>query len=403
MNILVVSQYFWPETFRINELVSDLVSDGHSVTVLTGEPNYPSGNFYQDYLDDKESFGVYNGAKVVRAKIFPRKSGWFNLVLNYLSFMFSGTFKVKSALGNEIFDVVFVFQLSPITLAVPGIYYKKIKNVPLVMWVQDLWPESMKAVGAVKNKFILNLVSKFVGWIYSKCDVIFVQSKYFEVEIKKHNSTVPIFYLPNWYDGVFDKSKFFQHDFCPDKLGFFDIVFAGNVGEAQDFPSILKAFSLVSNLNVRLIVLGSGSKFEWVKSEVKRLDLEEKVILLGAFPLNYMPKFFEYADALLVSLKKSEIFSMTLPSKVQSYMASGRPILAMLDGVGAETIIESESGLVCEAGDYESLANNIKLLSQMSLEKLINMGEKGKNFAATNFDKDVIRKELLDRISALLK
>jgi len=397
LKILVVSQYFWPEFLCLNELVADLVKDGHEVVVLTGEPNYPTGIIFDDYKKEPKKFSNYYGAEIIRSKLRPRKNGSFNLILNYFSFLIYSCFTVWNKLSNRKFDIVFVFQSSPVTVAIPALFYKRISGTKVVLWVQDLWPETLSAVGVVKNKYALGLVGTLVSLIYKYCDLILCQSVSFIDNIEKYNKTnTPVEYFPNWADDVFSQSSV---DLIPSyerKEGFFDVLFAGNIGEAQDFPSILNAAELLKNLNIRIIIVGDGRLTNWLKNEIHMRELSHTVILLGRFPIERMPSFFAQADVLLVSLAKKKIFSMTIPSKVQSYLAAGKPIVAMLDGIGAKVLNDAGCGITNASGEFDKLAASIILLSELERHELITMGDAGIKYYQENFNKDLLRSKLVD-------
>jgi len=354
MRVLVVSQYFWPENFRINDLCSEMVKEGYSVTVLTGEPNYPSGQKDGDYLNNKEAYDFYNGSDIVRVPLVARGRGKLKLILNYMSyFLFASSIGLWK-LRNKKFDVVFVCQLSPITIALPAIIYRKIYKVPVVMWVLDLWPDSLKAVGMIKSEKILNIINKLVEFIYNRCDLILGQSQRFVAAISnKCNPSVDVDYFPSWAESLFeDKSS--QNKSSEFDANLLNLLFAGNVGEAQNFPSILTALEILKSKGVlvKFHIVGDGRNYQNLKEEIFSRGLGESVKLWGRYPLEAMPDFYASADVLFVSLKNSPAFSMTIPGKVQSYMMAEKPILASLDGEGAETILQASCGLVSSPDDH---------------------------------------------------
>ena len=397
MRILVVSQYFWPENFRINDLCSEMVSKGHSVTVLTGEPNYPSGIKDKNYLEDKQKYNEFQGCKVVRVPLVARGEGKLRLILNYISYFFFASTVGLWRLRKQKFDVVFVCQLSPVTSAIPAILYRKLYSTPVVMWVLDLWPDSLKAVGIVKSDKVLSIINRLVQFIYNRCDLILGQSKSFVSEIQKNSIRVNVDYFPSWAEDVFD------HKVDPGSVNLsvgstFDILFAGNVGEAQDFPNLLNAMSILKDkdVKIRVHIVGDGRYLESLKEQIFQNDLADYIKLWGRFPLDDMPKFFSSADALFVSLKNSPTFSMTIPGKVQSYMMAGKPILASLSGDGADVILQSSCGLVSAPGDYQSLAENIESMINLDAKELELMGDNGKNYADKYFNRSLLMTNLVD-------
>lgn len=390
MRILIITQYFWPENFRINEVSEELVKLGHEVFILTGYPNYPQGEIYSEFKKDKKKFSYYKGAKIIRVPLLARKKNNLNLIFNYISFLlnsiFFGYFKLK---GKKL-DIIFTCQLSPVTIGITSAFFSKLLNIPQVFWVQDLWPDTLVALKILKKNWQINLFKILVNWIYSRCDLILAQSKNILEEIKNYPSVKDnIYYFPTWAE-----SDLFLSVSPPapeiNSKDIFTILFAGNIGEAQDFPNIIKA---VHNLvikkvvNFRIIIVGDGSKKDWLINEVRRLKIEKYFEFYNSYPLKRMPSFFRHADALLVSLLNKKVFNMTIPGKIQFYLSSGIPIIGMICGEGAEVIKKSKGGLVCDSGDYKTLS---KIISQMiNLDKvtLKKMGKSGKQYSFKEFSK----------------
>ena len=305
MKILIVTQYFYPENFRINDFAQEFQSRGHKVTILTGIPNYPGGNYYEGYGVFNKNREIYEGIEIFRSPLIPRGSGSSGgLALNYISFIFGALFTSLFMMKNE-FDIVFVFEPSPITVGIPAIFIKKIKKIPLCFWVLDLWPESVVSAGNLKSSFIPRILNPIVRYIYKHSDRILVSSNGFIHSIvDKGISKDKIEFFPQWAEPIFKpmKSNKFLLTGIPEKS--FKIMFAGNIGEAQDFPSIIEAArQLRHDQDIQWVVLGGGRREEWVKSKIKEYELENCFHLLGSFPLGKMPEFYAYADAMLFSLK----------------------------------------------------------------------------------------------------
>jgi len=396
MRLLVVSQYFWPENFRINDLVAELVRRGHQVTVITGLPNYPDGKVFQQFRDDPDCFSNYEGAEVVRVPMTPRGQGGLRLMLNYLTFAASASLVGLWKLRGRQFDAIFTYQVSPVTVGLPAALMRAVKRAPMALWVLDLWPETLQAVGVVRHPAVLQAVGKLVSFIYKRCDLILAQSKSFIPQIQKYvgNST-RVLYFPSWAESVFDMPHAVPADEVPLKPGSFSVMFAGNIGDAQDFPAILAAAeSLKSYAHIRWLIVGDGRVARWVANEVKRRDLQECVLMLGRHPVERMPSFFKQANALLVSLKDEPIFSMTIPGKLQSYLAAGIPVVAMLNGEGAEVVKNSQSGLTCAAGDHAGLSAAVLKLSEMTSEEREAMGRNGLTASAREFDRETLMNQL---------
>lgn len=403
MKILVVTQYFWPEGFRVNDLISGLVERGHEVTILTGKPNYPSGRTFSEFRRNPSAYSCYEGCAVIRVPMIARGTRALTLLLNYASFAIAastiGAFKLR---GRE-FDAIFVFEPSPVSVGLPAVLLKWLKNTPLAFWVLDLWPESLEATGAVRSKFLLRQVGKVVKFIYDRCDLILAQSRGFMPAIGRLRQ-VPdkIVYFPSWADKL-DRDP--QQSAAPEiaeEESRFSIVFTGNIGEAQDFPAILDAAEQLKETGkVRWIIVGDGRMAPWVRREVERRQLNETVLLPGRFPIERMPSFYRHADALLVSLKAEPIFALTIPGKLQSYLAEGLPILAMLDGEGADVVSRSGAGLASPAGNGAALAASVLEMMGMPREERRRMGENGLRLSETEFNRDRRIDELVQMLYSI--
>lgn len=394
MKILIVSQYFYPEDFKVNEIAFDFKKKGYDVTVLTAKPNYPKGKFYEGYGFFSKKREIINGVEIIRTPIFPRMSGRpIPLVLNYLSFIFYSYLAVNFRVKDK-FDVVFVQQLSPVTMALPGIWIKKKQKIPLVLWVLDLWPESVTANSNIKKGIIINSVEKLVKYIYNKTDVILISSSSFRQSIleKCTNKRKKIEYFPNWAEDVFTKESNDQVE-LPEIPKGFNIMFAGNIGESQGFESILNAAEMVKGKDINWIIVGDGRKLNWIKDQIKTRKLS-KVHLLGRYPLSLMPHFFKKADVMLVSLKDTPIFGLTVPAKIQAYMASGKMILGMLNGEGRNLINESNSGFAVAAEDATSLAEMSIRMSLFTEEEKRKMSKKALDYYNNNFSKETLFQKL---------
>jgi len=403
MRILVVSQYFWPETFRINEIVEHLAARGHDVTVLTGRPNYPAGELFPEYRARPGDFASYRGARIVRVPHVLRGNSRLGRMLNYITYAVSGTAIGAWRLRGEGFDAILVFQLSPVTSALPALLQRRTKRAPVAMVVLDLWPETLSAVGAVRSALALSLVGRLVSYIYERCDCILVQSQAFVPSVRRRaGEAADVRYFPAWAETAFEGSLEAVQpapELAPYR-GTFNVMFAGNIGEAQDFPAILAAADRIRHrTDIRWLVLGDGGAAEAVRAEIAARGLGERVVLLGRYPLDRMPSFFKEAGALLVTLKAGPAFAMTIPGKVQSYMSAGKPIVAMLDGEGARVIAEAGAGLVAPSGDSAALAEAVLTLAGRDPAERERMGAAGRAYCRRNFD----RADLLGRLEGWLE
>jgi glycosyltransferase involved in cell wall biosynthesis len=401
LRILVVTQYFWPENFRVNDLVGEWVRRGHQVTVLTGLPNYPAGKVFEAYRQSPSDFAHYEGAAVLRVPMMPRGTGAVQLVLNYLSFVLSAVLVGTWRLRGIKPDLIFVFEPSPVTVGLPAVWLGRLKQSPVVFWVLDLWPETLVAVGVVRSDWVLKRVGQMVRFIYNRCTLVLGQSKAFLGSIGQYcDDKTKIRYFPSWAEEVFSTKAELLAPELIDAPGVFTVLFAGNVGEAQDMPAVLDAAErLGANEKIRWVIVGDGRKLDWLRSEVRQRGLTGQVLLLGRFPVERMPSFYAHADALLVSLKRDPVFSMTIPGKVQSYLMAGIPVIGMLDGEGAAVIQEANAGLTCEPGDGAGLAQAVLALLEMAPEDRSRLGLNGQQFAQQAFG----RSQLMDRMEALLE
>lgn len=393
----MVSQYFWPENFRINDLVKEWVQRGHEVTVLTGLPNYPGGEVFPEYLQNPSNFERLGGVQIHRVPMLARATGSLRLALNYISFVLGASLFGPWKLRGYNPDVIFVFEPSPVTVGLPAVLLGRLKHCPVVFWALDLWPETLSAIGVVKHPKALTAVAKLVRFIYNRCTLVLGQSRSFLPSIARHcDDPSKVRYFPSWAEDVFQEPVDEPVREIPPSPGTLSILFAGNVGDAQDFPAILDAAESLKHRNdIRWLIVGDGRRSIWLSEQVQARGLGDRVFLLGRFPVERMPAFYAYADALLVSLKKDPTFSMTIPGKVQSYLAAGRPVIGMLDGEGADVIKRAGAGLVSPAGDGAALAQSIKQFAETSPEERRLMGEHGQAFAKAEFDRNTLVTRLL--------
>ena len=401
MDILIVSQYYWPENFRINDLAESLDEMGHNVTVLTGLPNYPEGKLYEGYRwrITKET---HNKINIVRIPLILRgKATNLRLFLNYASFAVFASIISPFLLRKNI-DAIFIYGGSPLTKAIPALILRKIFNAPVFLWVLDLWPESVFVNNRIKSKILFRAIQRMTRWIYKNCDSILVQSKaMIDSVVKNGGHPDKIVYFPSWAENQFlhPVNDFSDQHFLDSLPKGFYITFAGNIGEGQDIETIVDAAASLKNIkSIHWLIIGHGSKFDWLKKNVEERKLQENVHILGRRPLETMPMYFSYSNVLLASLKKKDIYALTLPGKIQSYMASAKPIIAMIDGESARIIEESQSGLSVPSENTLKLIEAVKTMHEMSQDQLERMGKNGKNYYLANFD----FKQTLNRLNRLL-
>lgn len=395
VRVLILSQYFWPESFRINEVAKTLLEKGIEVEVLTGKPNYPRGVIFPGYRAWGCQREIYQGININRIPLLERGGGGWRLALNYLSFVVSGLIFSPWMLRKKKFDVIFVYAPSPVLQAIPAILLGWLKGCPVVLWVQDLWPESLSATGHVRNRAVLKLVEWVVCFIYRHTDLLLVQSRAFEEPVSAFASGTPVVYYPNSVDESFAVPT---KNTLPDVAGLgrgFSVMFAGNIGAAQAVGVIIEAASLLREYSdIHFVVLGEGSRWEWMQQEAQRRELNN-LHLPGRFPVETMPGFMQKASALLVTLADQEIFKATIPSKVQAYLAAGRPILACLNGEGASLVTEAGAGLAVAAEDGQALADAILHLYRMTPQERESMGKHGRLYYAQHFAHDKLVDQLI--------
>jgi len=397
MHVLIVTQYFWPENFRINDVAIGLKEKGYEVTVLTGQPNYPDGRFFPGYGFWSKTEEGYHGVRVTRVPLIPRgRGGALRLLLNFCSFALSASVFGASRCRGP-YDVILVYEPSPITVGIPAIVLKNLRGAPILFWVQDLWPESLSATGVTESRWILNGVEYLVRLIYRHCDKILVQSEAFRAPIERLGvKREDIVYFPNsaeqFYQPLSLEREAPEHGHLPKG---FRIMFGGNIGKAQSFETILAAAELLKDRqDIQWIILGDGRMFSWVQDEVRKRKLDKTVHLLGRFPAEAMPRYFSLADVLLVTLRKQPIFSLTIPSKVQSYLACGKPIVAALAGEGARVIQEAGAGLTPAPEDATAVADAILAMHQMPEDARRAMGFRGRSYFETHFERTLLLEQL---------
>jgi len=397
MRILIVTQYFWPEQFRINDIVTHLLKNGFEVDVMTGFPSYPSRKLYDNFLNNPQLHNNFNGANVIRIPNFSRgNASPFRLFINYLSFvlsaMFIGSFKIR----KKNYDIIFTFATSPITVALPAVLFSITKNSKHIIWILDIWPDILYELKIIKKNLVYFFLRGIVNFIYKKTDIILVQSTGFKELIGKVVGYKKVFYLPSWSEDLHnDYKNNIPLEFSKGKNKF-NIVFTGNIGEAQNFENIIKAAEITKDdKDLQWIIVGTGRKIKDYRKVVK-----EKSIYNFFFTehksIDQVKLFHNLASVLLISLSEGEALSNTIPGKFQSYLKANKFILGFISGITAELIKESKSGVVVHPSKYRALArtikylkNNPKKIQEVSLKKY------GKKYLEKNFNKKVLLSNLL--------
>jgi glycosyltransferase involved in cell wall biosynthesis len=401
VKVLIVSQYFWPESFRINEVAESLRRAGCEVAILTGQPNYPDGKTFPGFRwwgagrgqDDR-------GNEVFRVPLVPRgRPSALTLCANYASFVMAGSILGPWLLRGRRFDAIFVYGNSPILQAIPGLVIGAWKRAPVVLWVQDLWPQSLEATGYLRKPWMLRMVGRLVAWIYRRCDLLLAQSHAFVGAVGEMAGSTPVEYHPNPGELAFGETARTPAAYTLEAG--FNVVFAGNLGKVQALDTVLAAAQLLRDeAEVRFVLVGSGTYGEWIKGEIARLGLRN-VVLAGRYAQDQMPGILSQASALLVSLARNPIFAQTVPSKIQAYLAAGRPIIASLDGEGALIVEEADCGIACPAEDAARLAQAVTRLRACSRERLQELGDNGRAYYSRNFEPGALAARLVRRFEIL--
>lgn len=387
--ILVICQYYKPEPFRISDICEEMVRRGHEVHVVTGYPNYPEGILYEGYGKGKHIDEVIEGVYVHRCFTVPRETGSVKRLMNYYSYAASSTAYVLSkecvASNGKPFDVVYCNQLSPVMMADAAIAYKKKYKVPVVMYCLDLWPESLIAGGITRDSAIYKFFHHVSKRIYRQMDKILITSRMFSDYLGKEFGIDEdkIEYLPQYAEGIFEQIPPKEED------GIFHFMFAGNIGAVQSVETVIKAAEMLKDEPVKFHIVGGGTDLERIQELGKDL---ENIVFYGRRPLEEMPEFYSKADAMLVTLAADPVLSLTLPGKVQSYMAVGKPIIGAIDGETKIIIEDAECGFCGKADDAVELAENIKKFIES--KDRITMGQNARNYYEENFQEKLFMDKL---------
>lgn len=391
MRVLLITQYFYPENFKSNDIAFELAKRGHEVEVLTGIPNYPEGSFYKGYGVFKKRNEVVNGVHITRVYNIPRgkKSSKLALVFNYLSFAFNASLRALFiAVFKKKYDAIIVHQVSPIFQAIPAIILGKLTKTKVYTWVLDAWPEAFVSGSGIKNCVILSVLNSITRWVYKGSSRILISSKRFIDSVnKKGDFTNKVIYFPNWSEDMVLKGEPCELPKLPDG---FIIMIAGNIGVSQNLNSIVSAAKELQDIpDVKWVFIGDGSRRLWLEEYIKENKLEDTVFCLGRFPYSMMPSFYSCADAMLVSLNEDfEDLRMVVPARLQSYMSAGKPILAMIGIGGREIVEEAECGYAVGGSDYIRLADILRNKVLPNKDIFAHKGMKGRDYFLKFFTKE---------------
>lgn len=390
-HILVVSQYFYPEQFRINDICQELVKLGHKVTVLTGIPNYPKGRFFTGYGLNKKRREVWNGIEIIRIPLISRGHSSIRLILNYYSFVVSGW--LWSHFTKRKFDVVFTFEVSPLTQALIGMWYSNRMGIKHILYVQDLWPENLEVVGGIHNKVVLNHYAKMASRIYDNCSSVLATSPSFVEDIRKRTRNKDkVRYWPQYAEDVYKPSKMKDYELVPND-GRFKIVFTGNIGFAQGLEILPKVARLVDD-DVCFVIVGDGRYKKQLIEETH--GVEDKFLFIDRQPQEKIPSILAACDVAFISFMDNSLFKKTIPAKLQSYMACGMPILAVAEGETKRIVEEAQCGVCCGFGNVENLADCI---DRIKGQDLLRLGTNGEKYCVLHFEKFSLMNELNEVVS----
>ena len=398
MKVHFFSQYFYPENFRINELVNYFVKKKYLINITTANPSYPKKFYYKNFYKNRRKYKLYKKINIKRLYAYPRNGSNLSLILNYLTFFLSLCIEILFLLFKKKSDIYFIFCPSPILIALPVILLSKIKKVKVVLWVLDLWPETLKDLNIIKINFFLNILKKFVKYIYDSSSLILVQSEKFKKDILKiTNSNIHIFY--SWPEEIGNTSRIYNKIIKKKKYTY--LLFAGNIGQAQSFDYLIKCAELLDKQKAKVIwlIVGDGRWKNKFQNLVEELNLSHMFIFTGNLSLKKIKPLFNFADALYLSLQKKNVFKKTIPGKLQTYLISGKPIVAMISGEANKIIKESNSGYVVEGDNYKGLMNKIIKFLTLSKKKKKIFGLNGIKYAKQHFNK----KKILDDLETQIK
>lgn len=398
-HILVVSQYFYPEQFRINAICQEWVKRGFKVTVVTGIPNYPEGKFYDGYGVLKRRREKWQGIDIIRIPLIPRGKSKIGLASNYLSFPISGF--IWNVFNKIKADYVFNFETSPMTQTLVAVWYAQKHKIPCYLYVQDLWPEAVETVTGIHSPLVIKPLDEMVRYIYKHCDKIFCTSPSFVRDICKRGvNPDKVHYWPQYAEEFYKPAEKHVVKEIEDDDSF-KIIFTGNIGYAQGLDIIPKAAKILKSqeANVKFYIVGDGRYKNELLKEIACAGVEKLVYLIGRHPAERIPEFLACCDVAYVSFMNDSLFAKTIPAKVQSYMACGMPILAASEGETNRIVEKADCGLCSHIGDEVKLAENVQRMMLMEAAELERMGKNARDFCNRYFSKKV----LMDQMDEWLK
>lgn len=396
--ILIYTNHFYPEQFKVNEIVDWLSKEGYVIRVITGIPNYQTGKYYKGYgLNSIYKTDYKENVIVNRLPLIPRGNGnSFMLILNYLSYFTSTFLFTIYLLFKKKYDFIFVHHTSPILIAIHPIIYSLFhKKTKKYLWDLDIWPETLDAMNVIKSKILLFQISIIVKFIYSFYDKILISSNGFKDIIQKRFKN-EIIYFPNWAEKDIEQNinhKQIKIDLPENR---FIIMYTGNIGEAQNFISLIDTIKQLKDEAVFWVFIGGGRFKMEFESKLKQNNLTHLCLFHDPVKVAEIPSYAKLANAMFLSLRKNDVFAKTIPAKLQSYLAMKKPVIGVLQGEAANIIKLSGCGIVQENGDYIELAKQIIKILKLNSEEIKKMGENGRNFYNNSFSQYKRRNQILN-------
>ena len=397
--ILIISQHFWPENFRISDIAQGFAENEIEVDVLCGIPNYPNGNIPEGYGFFKNLKQNYNGVNVHRCWEITRKgNSSIRIFLNYISYPFFATFKTLAFMGKK-YDAVFCYETSPVYMIFPAIFYAKIKKIPLTTYVLDLWPENLYSVLPIQNRFLQKVCEVTSHWHYKNSDKLIAMSQSLKDKLiaitGKDSNDVAV--IPQYCEALYEQ-EIFDSELAEKYKNCFKVVYAGNISPAQNLEVAVDSAVLLKESgikDVKFVIVGDGMSRADIEKYVAEKDVKEYFDFLGSKPVTDMPKYHTLADCLLAPLAKSDLIGLTIPAKVTSYMAGRRPVITCIDGEGSLVIEKADAGLTGESGNSLQLFENIKALYSMSPEQRKQLGDNAFSYHLQYHQRDKVLGQLI--------